>query len=364
MAEKNFLWREQSPTADIRKENSEVTEVITSSDRRIDSFIQQNSPVNNALIRDSVMNDMIHTDIDGQLSIIPSEVTTREAHGKTTQVVTMCSFSYGEDVDQGIFEIRGANKITAYDRRVYNAISTLYYNGRKTISLNEIYAVMTGYKRTNPTKNQIEAIEKCLKKLGSVNVFIDITDEVNAKMMDKQPLIEAGVLKDKSDKIKKATIEDKMVHIKIGTLESEKGKVFKSVQIVGEPSLLTYNRAKRTLITIPMQYIGLEGTNATEKTIAFQDYLLMRIMSFINGKMRENKVLYDTLYRDSGEDRPALSKDFIRDRETIARMLDEWKSGGLITGWEEIKEGRSYVGIYFYTDEATKIEDKKKLKNA
>lgn len=359
MANSNFLWKEQSGTADIREKNSEKTELVEVSSRRLDSFIQQNSPVNNELVRNGVMNDMLHTDIDGQLSIIPTEVTTRAAHGKTSQVVTMCSFSYGEDVDQGIFEIRGANKITAYDRRVYNAVSTLFFNGRNTVSLNEIYSVMTGYKRTNPTKNQLEAIERCLKKLSSVNVFIDITDEINSKIIeDKQPLIDAGILKDSKDKIKRATIEDKMIHIKVGTLESEKGKVFKSIQIVGEPTLLTYNRAKKTLITIPMEYIGLANTNATEKTIAFQDYLLMRIMSYKNGKLRENKVLYDTLYRDSGADKPEDKSNLKRDRQTIIKMMEEWKEAGLITSYQEFKKGASIVGIVFEVEENPQLEKK------
>ena len=100
-----------------------------------------------------------------------------------------------------------------------------------------------------------------------------------------------------------------------------------------------------------MEYIGLEGQNTTDKTIAFQDYLLMRIFGYKNGKMRENRILYETLYRDSGQERPEDSKGFIRDRETITRMLDEWMNRGLITGFAEIKEGRSYVEVVFYTED-------------
>ena len=219
---------------------------------------------------------------------------------------------------------------------------------------------MTGYTRTNPAKSQMEAIERSLEKLKSIKVYIDLTDEVKHKVIeDKQPLIDAGILKDHSDKIKKAVIEDNMLHFRKGEIVSEKGKVFKSIQIVGEPTLLTYNRAKKTLLTIPMEYIGLEGQNATDKTIAFQDYLLMRIFGFKNKKMRENKVLYDTLYRDSGQEKPEDSKGFIRDRETVTKMMGEWKEKGLITGYEEVKEGRSYVGIIFYTEEPKKIEEKK-----
>ena len=41
------------------------------------------------------------------------------------------------------------------------------------------------------------------------------------------------------------------------------------------------------------------------------------------------------------------------------QKIGEWKEEGLITGFEEVKEGRSYVGIIFYTEEPDKIEEKK-----
>ena len=286
----------------------------------MDSFVQQNSPVNNEMIRNATMNDLYSTDIDGQMQMIPTVV--REKHGKAEPVVSYVSFSYDDTVDLEILNKKGRFNITAYDRRVYNAVSTLFINGRKTVSLSEIFSVMTGYTRKNPAKSQVEAIERSLEKLKSIKVYIDLTDEVTHKVIeDKQPLIDAGILKDHSDKIKKAVIEDNMLHFRKGEIVSEKGKVFKSIQIVGEPTLLTYNRAKKTLLTIPMEFIGLQGQNATDKTIAFQDYLLMRIYGYKNKKMRENMVLYDTLYRDSGQEKPELSKDFIRDRETITNGL-------------------------------------------
>lgn len=350
------IWREEKGSG-IVGQGKESAEIIILDSRRIEGFVQQNSPVNNELSRNMTMNELYGTDINGQMSLVPTSVVVREKHGKVEPVVSYVSFSYDNDVDLEILNKKGMYKITAYDRRVYNAVSTLFINGRKTVSLSEIYSIMTGYTRTNPTKNQIEAIEKSLNKLKSVKVYIDLTEEVTHHMIeDKQPLIDAGILKDHTDKIKSAVIEDNMLHFRVGTITSEKGKVFKSIQIVGEPTLLTYNRAKKTLLTIPMEYIGLTGQNATDKTIAFQDYLLMRIFGYKNKKMKENKVLYDTLYRDSGQDKPELSKDFIRDRETITKMMEEWKNKGLITDYEEVKEGRSYTGIIFYTEEQQRIE--------
>ena len=196
-----------------------------------------------------------------------------------------------------------------------------------------------------------------MEKLKSIKVYIDLTEEIKHKIIeDKGSLIDAGVLKDLSDTIKRAVMEDNMLHFKKCQLVSDKGKVFKVIQIIGEPALLSYNKAKKTLITIPMEYVGLEGQNSTDKTIAFQDYLLMRIFGYKNRKLRENKILYDTLYRDSGQEKPEDSKGFIRDRETISKMMEEWQRKGLITGFSEVKESRSYTGLTFYTQETPETE--------
>ena len=335
--------------------SGQFTQVIEHFELIVKNFIQQNSPINNEMIRNPDMNDLYSGDIDGKLQMLPAVV--REKHGKAEQVISYVSFSYDDTADLEIFNKKGRFNITAYDRRVYNAVSTLFINEKTTVSLLEIFSVMTGYTRKNPSKSQVEAIEKSLEKLKSIKVYIDLTEEVKHNIIEnKQPLIDAGILKDHSDKIKRAVIEDNMLHFRKGETVSEKGKVFKSIQIIGEPALLSYNRSKKTLITIPMKYIGLEGQNSTDKTIAFQDYLLMRIFGYKNGKLRENKILYDTLYRDSGQEKPEDSKGFIRDRETIVKMMEEWKRKGLITEFSEVKEGRSYIGLVFYTEDNPRIE--------
>ncbi len=343
------IWRDIDST-DVVDFSKGVGEVIEHDSLRISGLIQQNSPVNNEMIRNPLLNDLYSGYNDGKHRTFPALV--REQKGRNEQVVSYVSFYYDDSADLEILNKKGRFNITAYDRRVYNAVSTLFVNGKDTVSLAEIFSVMTGYTKKNPSKSQIDTIERSLEKLKSIKVYIDLTAEVKHKMIEnRQPLIEAGILSNMTDKIKRAVIEDNMLHFRKGELVSEKGRVFKSIQIIGEPALLTYNRAKKTLLTIPMEYIGLEGQNTTDKTIAFQDYLLMRIFGYKNGKMRENRILYETLYRDSGQERPEDSKGFIRDRETITRMLDEWMNRGLITGFAEIKEGRSYVGVMFYTED-------------
>ena len=354
MTVEKSIWKDKENTT-VVDDSKESARIIERDGKKIDRFIQQNSPVNNEMIRNSEMNDLYSAYISGKLQMLPTIV--REKHGKAEQVISYVSFSYDDTVDLEILNKKGRFNITAYDRRVYNAVSTLLINGRTTVSLLEIFNVMTGYAKKNPSTSQIETLEKSLEKLKSIKVYIDLTEEIKHKIIeDKGSLIDAGVLKDLSDTIKRAVMEDNMLHFKKCQLVSDKGKVFKVIQIIGEPALLSYNKAKKTLITIPMEYVGLEGQNSTDKTIAFQDYLLMRIFGYKNGKLRENKILYDTLYRDSGQEKPEDSKGFIRDRETIVKMMEEWQRKGLITGFSEVKESRSYTGLTFYTQETPETE--------
>ena len=341
---KNLTWKEDENQVSYNPQKI----IIETNDEHLESFVQQNSPVNNEMIRSTFLNDLFRQEITGQLAIVPSEVKVRDQHGNAPAVYTLCSFSYGNNVDLELLNKNGRYRITAYDRRVYNAISTLWMNNRHTVTFTEIFEVMNGYVRTNPNSSQLMAIEKSLNKFASIRMYIDLTAEVKANIIkDKEALVKAGVLKSKTDKIKSAVIEDAMLHFRVGTITSEQGRVYKSIHIVDEPSLLTYNRAKGTLLTIPMEFLGLQNTNATEKAIAFQDYMLMRIISYKNGKMKENKILFATLYRDSGMEPPSDKKNQFRDREIIRRILDEWKEKGLIEAYADVMSGRAYAGIQF-----------------
>ena len=96
MAIEKSLWREQNNTA-VVGDSKESTQIIERDGSKIDSFVQQNSPVNNEMIRNATMNDLYTTDIDGQMQMIPTVV--REKHGKAEPVISYVSFSYDDTVD-------------------------------------------------------------------------------------------------------------------------------------------------------------------------------------------------------------------------------------------------------------------------
>lgn len=353
------IWKDNEPAGGLRPIATEPTTELILDSGQIKKFVQQNSPVNNALARNyQGLNDLYEGDA-GQLSLIPTEVTVRESKGTLPPVHTLCTFFYdADDVDLALVNSRGRYQISGYDRRVLNAVSTLWQNRRRTVSITEIYRLMNGYRRGNPSSSQLEAVSRSLYKLSRVQVKLDLTQEWNANMIrNPQPLVEAGILKDASDRVRSVELRDHLLNYREGTITSEKGVVFKSIQITSEPPLLTYNRLRKTLISIPMEYVGMQTVSATEKSIAMQDYLLMRIYTYKAGKLMQNRVLYETLYADSGEEMPTLSKDRIRDREMIGKMLDEWVKMGLLESWQEVKKGRSFIGIEFTVKEEAEEEE-------
>ncbi len=264
MAENKSIWKQELDSADIKQQSTEKPVEIENVSSHIADFIQQNSSVNNGLIRNTIFNELYGMEVDGQMRFIqqmgPQEVKVRGKKGKSDEVYSLCSFSF-DDVDEA-FEQRGIainergwSKITAYDRRVYNALGTLYVNGKKSFSCTEIYSIMTGYSRNNPNKAQLDAIVKSIHKLERIRVFIDLTEEVNAGLIkDKDPLIEAGVLKSHTDKIKKAVINGRMLTYNGLEIESVEGAKKDMIALTSIPLLLAYNLAKKTVINIPIPF--------------------------------------------------------------------------------------------------------------
>jgi hypothetical protein len=137
------------------------TQVIKNLKSTVKNSILQNSPVNNEMIRNSEMNDLYSVYISGKLQMLPTIV--REKHGKAEQVISYVSFSYDDTVDLEILNKKGRFNITAYDRRVYNAVSTLFINGRTTVSLLEIFNVMTGYAKKIRQRARLKLLKNLWK---------------------------------------------------------------------------------------------------------------------------------------------------------------------------------------------------------
>ena len=313
---------------------------------KVKNFIIQNSTINHELSRNSELNNLFYSDYDD------TEMTAifNKATRKPNSSITVCSFKYTANINQNDCNdiYMNADKITAYDRRVYNAICTLYSHGRTQMSLYEIYSVVTGYGKKKPSNKQLQNILLSINKMRSVDLFIDLTEEIKTNGIKNMDILyKKNVVKENNNGIKYCVIQDHMLNAAIGHARTNAGTNVHTLILLTQPALFTYNQAKGSLLNIPTQYIAIKDINITEKTIAFQDYFLMRIIGYKNKAMRENKIMYKTLYKEIGEEKPRLSKDFIRDRELINKLFTGWLEEDLIKSYGEIKEDRSYVGITF-----------------
>ena len=89
MAVEKSIWKDKENTA-VVDDSKESARIIEHDRVRIDRFIQQNSPVNNEMIRNSEMNDLYSAYISGKLQMLPTIV--REKHGKAEQVINCFIF--------------------------------------------------------------------------------------------------------------------------------------------------------------------------------------------------------------------------------------------------------------------------------
>ena len=336
----SIIWPEDNRKAD---DHIERVSIMDEESSRLKIFKLQNSAVNNEIIRNEILINLIN---DNTQRVLVRTKGNKKHKGK---VYTICALYYDDDLLKKL-KITGEtwNLFTGYDRRVYNALCTLWLAEIKKVSLNKIFAVINGYAKSNPALSHLKKIKNAINKLQSIVLKLDITEEYKNNMLNEDILIESGILKSSDiGKDKKIEIEDNIIYLQSEEIIRADKKKYTVMTIIKEPIFLTYNRAKKTLISVPMEYIALKNINATDRIMAIQDYLLMRIINYKKRYMIHNKILYDTMYKNSGIKKPETGKERRRDRNKIHVLMDGWKKEGLIKSYQDIRRGKAYVGILF-----------------
>lgn len=227
----------------------------------------------------------------------------------------------------------GNASLTLYDREVYNAIISLYVDGKNEyITPQMIYQTMTGNKKTNltPKNHQYAAINESIKKLMYVRMVIDASEEAKAFGIDmfkyEGPAINA-------EKI----------------TASMNGTTTETLHILKEPTLYTYAARKNQIGRIDIGLLN-SPVNKTEEIIVLQGYLYRRILTMKRSKKMSNTIVYNTIYEQigipAGSDNATKKKKY-KIREATKRILTFWKGKeqGFISGYSENKRGKEYYSI-------------------
>ena len=271
--------------------------------------------------------------------------------GDKSDLTTYITISYEPDEDSGL-TIKGPERLTAYERTVFNGIASLWEaahkegNDKPVVTPAMIYKAMPGSGDRRITSGQKGAIVKAINKFRLLHIEIDATDEMHKRK--------------KIGPKEKFTLDSYCLLCTHVQRKAQNGyPVEHAYRIEAEPIILTYSRAAGQLLSIRGEYIDIrrvihgeitkKAINMSEDRQAITDYLLRRIAIIKNDarnkrRRQSNNILFESLFADTGrgsQDR-YQEKDF---RNFCFDVLDYQTAAGNIKGYKKIIDGRKITGI-------------------
>lgn len=233
------------------------------------------------------------------------------------------------NIDYADKSIELPTSFTAYDKAVMNACISWWAAGNTEFTPNQIYRCMNGMTDKETVSPQsVGAVTRSIDKARRLLCTIDYTAE--AKMYNK-----------KTDSY---TVEDYILSAKKVRLETG-GRTISGYQFNDAPILYNYAQISGQIVSIPTNLFNTSSVvRSTNENIVMREYLLRRIEVIKKGKSQNNKIAYDTLFKDIGEE--AANSDRIKTvRGYIKKMLGYYVDKKYIIGFEEYKNGRTFAGI-------------------
>ncbi len=128
---------------------------------------------------------------------------------------------------------------------------------------------------------------------------------------------------------------------RIEVIELNRQKVTDCIHLLRTTPLYEYARDKNQISTIEISMLDTPLSNTSEN-IELKEYLLRRIASLMSDTIR-----YDSLfaYLRIDNNKEALRQKHQEIRKKVMQLLDFWIKKGLISSYEEQKEGKSIAKI-------------------
>ena len=238
----------------------------------------------------------------------------------------------------------GREQLTQLDRQVHYAIISHYAAGNRVVSLVQICELVYGHNKPSP--EQRRDVEECIDRQMWTRITIDMTDEAN-KYNLKRP-----------DLLTDYKLMGQMLAIRKITARAANGKTIVAYQLMGEPILYTHAQVTGQIITYPVKLLQApENMKNTDKTMAIRQTLIEEIDRAKKGN-RSKFMKYDTIYELSGQV-PNSRTERSRQNTAVKGYLDLFIDNGLITSWEERKEGRKTTGFEVFFPEKKKSKSKR-----
>lgn len=266
-------------------------------------------------VNDSVWNGLEGSTRDGQLAY----TITLGKNGDDVNATYAISWDNIEELE----ELKITQKLSRYDRRVYEGVGALFKAGCSAFTLQQVYNAMG--REGKASKAAKEKIDKSLTKLSSAHVFLDNGGE--HERYENMPYFrwDGSAL----------PMERVTERASIG------GNIVDSAIIVyREPPLISFARERNQITTISKRLYD-SPLNQTEENIRIEDYLIGRISHMKSGYNKQRRILFDTLFKQtkiSGQRQRRRVK-----AEKVPKLLDHYAKEGFIKGYGLAGDGVTII---------------------
>lgn len=254
--------------------------------------------------------------LPGQISIIPVKM---EADKDTRELTMNVSISYPEGV---------VKNLSPTDNRIYNATAWLYAENGQDMTYSQI-ARAAGWKKPNAT--QLDKIRASVEKMRLISIEWDNKAEAKAYGKNTEYITYTGYLYP-------AELIDRR--------KTFNGKIAEGyVRVLRPLPLMEFAKERGEIATIPAAILESK-VSMTDENIAMQDYIIRRIerkRRTIKTGQAEEKIIYDTLYKNAGANTRQKKRSMIKN---LYKYLEELREKGYISAYkEEATKSTGAVGV-------------------
>ena len=245
------------------------------------------------------------------------------------EINTLLSIRFDELEEKGV-QINVIKRLTPFDRAVYDAVMTLYFEGgNRYMSIEMIHRIMVGNPKARVMEKQGEAIKNSIKKMMHTILSIDATEEGKAYKQDDYFKYTGNLL------------YAEMVETSVN------GNVVNALHIVHEPVLYSYASRTNKIGRISLKLLDTP-VSKNEETIVLQDYLSRRILAMKSRERLSNTIMYETIYQQiqiKVNSDGALRNKKQKIRKHTKEILSYWQQQGFIQGYIEKSHKNEKISV-------------------
>ncbi len=251
---------------------------------------------------------------DGSGSLNINMANKRDKEAGIERVVT-----YGIDFD-GLADEGIAPRLDLYDRRVYEALSSLWNNvtskgGQDCFALNDVYSAM-GY-TGNIGDAARRKINDSITKMTAARISVDNIEEADAYKYPHFRYDGSLLPMERITAIVDGQVANAVIHL------------------FREPPLFTFARERKQVTTCSVKVLQ-SPLSKTDRNLAIEDYYREQIAWIKTGK--RNRRITD---EDAIKETNLKKKEWTRKRKDVTKLLNHYKEIGWIAGFED--DGAGFV---------------------